>query len=696
MKRVCHFLWVAIFALYSFIPLQGHAKEFEHNIQLQLSDSYGFPVPGSEFWVKINVIKKKNKVTLQLPTINFVTGPSSNNPFIPSPPVPAFVPGGYLYTASGYLPKDVRPNDIVYRSWIAASNNRASLPFSFAQDPSTLPVPPSGYILQVTNAGALVVQCAGTFGNIIPPGPQILLPTEISYIVEPKIRLKRNTKLSTGPTNTTQFTNPIAFFDGFRDTHFNDAFDGVAVWAWADNSTVADKTNGTINLMVAVGKKGKDGKLKVKRPIQLTDLPPEVGVWDTSVAINRTNKNNIVVSYGVINNVTLTAEMYRAVSFDGGKTWPENGPTNIQPTGLAPGGFGDNRGVASDKYGNIWYLSTNYYDDAGNLIDQPFFAVSTDGGVTFELFYTLPYPDGTFDGASYDYPQFCFGGDGLGNYGIQFVTDFIPSNQLDILPGRGFIPIYGLGNFGTPTYAQFPSFTNAIEVASITASEDGRVWTFGPTFGVAGTISSYISPLGMVFKSPGALDLNNAGPWNYAIVNYITQFGLSIYASQPDPIGYILNSPQSNLFDDERQALYGIVAANYPDYSQNMRLYFCISRDNAQTWSNPIDISTTDFANRGFQSMALDSVKGDLYFGWYDGRNDRTFQSVDYYATVIPANKLDKLVNKIPLSNPLYSLPSAAVPLEGAMLEAKPKGRAKSRQDRRFGHLRPKRSNDGS
>lgn len=81
--------------------------------------------------------------------------------------------------------------------------------------------------------------------------------------------------------------------------------------------------------------------------------------------------------------------MYRAASFDGGKTWPYNGPTNIQPAT----GFGDNRGTASDIYGNIWYLSSNYYDGVGNFINQPFFAVSTDGGITFEIVYTFPYPE---------------------------------------------------------------------------------------------------------------------------------------------------------------------------------------------------------------------------------------------------------------------------------------------------------------
>jgi hypothetical protein len=57
--------------------------------------------------------------------------------------------------------------------------------------------------------------------------------------------------------------------------------------------------------------------------------------------------------------------------------------------------------------------------------------------------------------------------------------------------------------------------------------------------------------------------------------------------------------------------------------------------------------------------MALDPVTGNLVFCWYDGRNDPSFKSVQYFAACIPAKKLDKLVNQIPLSNPLYVVPSA-------------------------------------
>ena len=347
---------------------KGRCSTFEHKIQLQLSDANGFPVPGTQFWITLTIIKESNKVTIQFPVINFQTGPvSPSDPGVP-------LPGGYLYTSDGFLPKKLRPTDLVYRSILAASNNGMSLPFSFAQPPSTLPVPPAGYILSVTNAGAVVVQCAGTFGNIIPMGPQILMPTDITYIVKPKIRLSKNYIIDPGFTNTTQFTNADAANDGIRDSHPNDAFDSVCAWAWSSNGNIADKTNNTLNVFVAIGSINCDGILTIGSPIQLSNFSPNVIAWDTAVAINRTNKNNIIVSYGVINYTLAISYTYRAVSFDGGKTWPLNGPTNIQPTGFVtpgvPGGFGDNRGVASDKFGNIWYGTTNLYDAFGNLINQ--------------------------------------------------------------------------------------------------------------------------------------------------------------------------------------------------------------------------------------------------------------------------------------------------------------------------------------
>lgn len=664
MMRILLKLFLCVSVIGSLLPGSGSAKTnagsdvqcFKHNIQLQLSDANGFFVENANFWVTLDIIKQGNLVTIQFPLINFQTGPESDlNPI----PAEFLFPGGYLYTSDGFLPESIRPSDLIYRSIVAASNNGASLPFSFADDISALPVPPVGYILSVTSSGAVVVQCAGTFGNIIPPGPQILMPCSITYVVKPAASLCNNTIIDTGFANTTQFTGR-ALSDGLRDSHVNDAHKGVYAWTWVSNANIADKTNNTVNVFVAIGS-STNGILSVGQPIQLSDLAPGLMAWDTAVAINRTNSNNIVVSYAVLDHSVSpsTSQTFRAVSFDGGKTWPLNGPTNIQPTGT-PSGLTDNPGVAADKFGNIWYATTNKYNSSGTLIGQPTFWISTDGGDTYSVAFTFPDPSTVGGaGASYDFPQYCFGQDGSGNYGIWAVADFFPAATGDFTPAVGFGPITGVGTYGSLSIEILNTLANVNTIANITASSDGRVWMQGlPNMPDAG---SQISAAGIVFKSPGALDSNYAGPWQFTYWNAVQVFWgaygspYQIMSSQPNDFGYFV-CPRSILFDEARQALYAIFVYQTPDYSENGRLFMIISRDNGQTWSDPINIATTVFANRGFQSMALDEVTGDLVFGWYDGRNDPTYQSVQYMGAILPAAQLDALVNRIPLSDPVYDL----------------------------------------
>ena len=91
-----------------------------------------------------------------------------------------------------------------------------SEPFFFTQDPSTLPVPPTGYIIQITTRGLIIIQAPGTFDNVIPLGPQILMPTDITYVRQPKFKLGKNYLIGPGFTNVTQFTNFDALLDAFE------------------------------------------------------------------------------------------------------------------------------------------------------------------------------------------------------------------------------------------------------------------------------------------------------------------------------------------------------------------------------------------------------------------------------------------------------------------------------------------------
>jgi hypothetical protein len=655
-------------------------------------------VPGSEFWITVNVIKEEvegaTRVTIQLPNISFETGPYANSPYELTNPISEiidgvpglFLPppqnGGYLYTKAGFLPEKLRPNDVMSRTYFGPSNNGQNIPFSYITNPTPPPnvsgvtydTPKPGYLIRVTNSGGLAIEGIGTLANIIPPGTQQLLATDISYIVKPRRPdICKNKRISTGPINVAQYTLPPVN-DGnvanVRDHHVNDAHKNVVAYAWVDNSNIPDAAANPnlMNLAYAIGTVEK-GKLKMGKA-QFLPTPSNTFVWDTTIAINRTDKNNIVISYLLIDpnspgDGKALATLNAAVSFDGGKTWPINGPTNVQPTGIfdgVPGGAGDVPGIRADKYGNFWYMATNFFDASGNEVNVPFIMASSDQGVTWELVYTFPYND-VLHQDLYDYPALCFGGDGFGNYGVRMGVDFFPGEaigQSNGYPAHAFIPITGLGAWGAPSQAFLTQLTNNIFISGLTASEDGRVWIYGSPAGLGP--ASYPFPGGftnnrIVFKSPGLIDENYAGPWGVVRFNTLS---LSIYYPvwEASPNFGFFQSVQTHVYDDKRQALYVIVNATYPELSNNSVIYFLASRDNGLTWSNPFRVNTSNKNNRGFPSMALDKTTGNLLLGWYDCRDYADGLSFNYWGGLIEAKTLDALAEHIPLSNPLFSVPS--------------------------------------
>lgn len=674
-----------------------------HKIQLQLGDAYGVKVPGTEFWITLTILKDGPRVTMQIPCINFETGQFANDPYEIANPVlivlgtPAefatFAPppqnGGYLFTSKGFLPKELRPTELINLSYIVASNDGMNIPYSYVVDPNSNPpvvgvtytpqVP--AFMIQINNQGALIVQGVGTLANIIPPGTHSLLPTTINYLIKREPKLCNNTRISSGEINTAVFpftlTDHRGAANGLRDTHVNDAYDGVVAYAWSDNSNVADKPNNSaiMNLAVSIGRV-KNGKLKMSAPIFLHQS--DRFVFDTAIAINRTNSKNIVVSWSLLDfgspgNGQPRAVNYRAVTFDGGITWPYNGPADPQPTGEfipgIPGGPGETAGVRADKFGNFWYLSTNANDSSGteNEIDQPFVLISSDGGVTYTLAYMYPVP---LNGL-YDFPQMTFGGDGSGNYGLYINVGYFPNVYLgttdDGYPVVVFIPITGLGTYLSAQIANLTQFLNGPFASDITASQDGRVWISGSPAGLGP--AAYPFPgsanvnnnLRLIYKSPGPLDENYVGPWTTANANLL-QNSLFFPEWSSQPVFGIFNSVKTVLYDEKLKVLYVLFSIKTTDETNNSQIYLIISGNNGQTWSNSIKIATTDCNNRGFQSMALDTVTGNLLIGWYDGRKYSNATGLNYYGAVVTAQDLKELTSQIPRSNPVYSTISLSSP----------------------------------
>ena len=325
----------------------------------------------------------------------------------------------------------------------------------------SLPLPQYGYMVSIGPVGDIIIQAIGQFNNGITAGPQVVLPFEISYLSLKKPSLK-NYPLTGKSINVSQWPGGQygAAGSALRDLHVLDSYGGLIVIPWTTNENQPDQTLPISDVNVALCHKGKHGKLVVDSVTQLTDNatnPYNTYVFCTSAAINPTNPKNIVIGWGIGNVPTYP---FRAVSFDGGLTWPYNGLVNIAPSG---GGFaGDNRGVSFDKYGNCWYSTTNLVDQTGNQADQPTYWISPDGGITFYVAYTAPdivLPNDI----TYDTPQYCFGTNENGQYGIYWVADYF--SYVDIIPRVGFFPITG-----AMSAASTANFTGSISGTTLTVT----------------------------------------------------------------------------------------------------------------------------------------------------------------------------------------------------------------------------------
>lgn len=490
-------------------------KSFNQIFTLQLFDYQYFPLSSPTFDIIAGVQTQGDLVTVTIPSISFQTtsdqSPDNqdNNPLIL---------GGYVGTADGSLPKNLRPTQL-----------------QTVFDSST------GLNISIDTYGNVGIASAEDITGVIPVGSYTTAPVTITYH-RPKRRSIGISNFIIQPafTNISQFTG-AALDDGIRDSHVNDHYKNTLAWAWVDNSAQTDLSNNTIDCYVAIGKVRR-GKVVVGEPIRLTHLPTGVGAWDTAVAINRTNPDNIVVSFGQYDYNGGDAALSVCVSNDGGVSW--SSPINIDPDVKD---FGDARGIIADRYGNFWFSTTSVKDN-GNAINLVFY-VSSDGGNTWSIVYNTT--DSKNSTGTYDYPQVTVGYDGNGNYELWFVAAFT-KNDGNYLGRLGFIPTTGLGQYGTGTFISLDQYPNTIGETSLTTSKDGTVYINSAIGSYDFVNNYYVNSL--IVKTPGALDPNLVN--NVQTVLNTTQ-NLTPSASYPVFYqSYFIGTVNNTIYDNHREALY--------------------------------------------------------------------------------------------------------------------------------------------
>jgi len=122
------------------------------------------------------------------------------------------------------------------------------------------------------------------------------------------------------------------------------------------------------------------------------------------------------------------------------------------------------------------------------------------------------------------------------------------------------------------------------------------------------------------------------------------------------------------IYDDYLGALYALYNTRVTYSTQNVNIILIISRDNGQTWCDPIYIRTETIGNAYMQQLCLDPVTGSLCISWFDGRVDPTnFKLLQWYCSIITRAQLIEYIGDIPYFNPKYINPPSTIPVTGGM-----------------------------
>ncbi len=324
---------------------------------------------------------------------------------------------------------------------------------------------------------------------------------------------------------------------------------------------------------------------------------------EEAIAVNPTNPDNIVTVTNIAEGV---AGMFEGVSFDGGKTWSGKIIGNNDNLGDAC----CDPSLSFDQYGNLFM--TYLY----NVEDEVPIALSTDGGVTFNLIANIAKPSGT--------PGKKSRGDNRGLF--RFV------DQPTITSGEN--EVWVVFNAGGPMVATGASVSGL-----------GQVGSFIPVEVVPGTNNcTYgdvaIGPAGQVMQACNLtesgqgggkifvnVDPDGLGPAGFGGRVFVTQThvgGFDFIPAQPDrSVDAEAGLAWDRTGGPHNGRVYLVYTKEQPNESNNMDIYVRYSDDNGATWSSGVRVNDDNTKNSQFlPKISLDPTTGNIAVVWYDSRND--------------------------------------------------------------------------
>lgn len=642
-------------------------KQFVHKITLALeqwnpNELTRTLIDGSTFNVDLQIKVRGDYITIRMPHLNFTLIDNSNNP----------IPGYVITYPGSNLPKDLWPVDLINQAFYLGTNQT-----SYA-----------GYQLTVTTDGSINI--SGPNGGPIEPkysdnGGHITNAITFSYLRPGKIlcppkniqlspKNNQGTNIVGSALDTPYPINPFAVID-LGDYYVNsiktDSNGKTRVaFTWADNSAQQILPRTYTTLMFRTGLV-ENNKVKFGPIIDITkNTQNNIFYAESTVTINPTNLNNIVVTvyqydynkpeYGQ----PATALLHIYTTLDGGNNWI--GP--IIPYTFAQ--FPFNTWVDIDTYGNIWVATTvSISDNPPNFYGplQYELLLSTDNGLSFPTkVFDIPTVD-IAGGGFPDFGKISVGNDGSGIPGklaLWFCYDDADYTNSLIVPTIGFIPITGLGQYGSvsfiraydpqasgPFFTNIPSGAGGIGLSQIYVHPvNGTVYFLSTN---VNDFSGYSNTLGDA--SITSLWVNPTGTINYNVNSFLPKrnviFSNSNITSQSElttrplpwlPIrGLSPNNVRGLGVDIEKNRLYVSGWDMRPNLSNQNVLFITWTENNGESWSDPYIFNRDQKVSAGHASIDVDSITGLISAGFYSPIDDPiSQQSVNYYGAIFkPPNK---------------------------------------------------------
>ncbi len=328
---------------------------------------------------------------------------------------------------------------------------------------------------------------------------------------------------------------------------------------------------------------------------------------EEAIAVNPTNPNNIVIVTNVGHREAgLTAGMFEGVSFDGGKTWTRRLIGNHDNLGDAC----CDPSLSFDEFGNLFMTYLNQF------VDQDPIALSTDGGLTFQIIANIANPQSTSGSKA--------AGD---NRGLFRYVD-----QPTITAGRGEVwvvfnaggpmfatgaPVTGLGQVGHFLPGQAIPGTNNCTYGDVAIGPSGQVMQVC-------TLTESGQGGGKLFVN---VDPDGLGPAPFGDRVFVTDThvgGFDFIPAQPDRS---VDAEPGLAWDRtggvHKGRVYLVYTSEHPNESNDMDIYVSYSDDGGATWTAGVRVNDDHTANSQFlPKISLDPTTGNLAVVWYDARAD--------------------------------------------------------------------------